>query len=115
MSRNQGIKSKNVTHPSVRTGSGSHSTRPAGTAQIGLMYGTHTTNRRESDFRGERLHNPSRDTQFTPFGNEIAVNTVCKPGGSRNLHGQAGSQRQWGDANPGNPPPNRQRDPLNND
>src|SRR6516225_5824314 len=67
----------------VRTGSGSHSARPAGTAQIGQMYGTHTTNRRtESDFRGERLHNPERNTQFTPFGNEVAARTVCGPGGS---------------------------------
>jgi hypothetical protein len=96
----------------VKTGTGSKSTRPAGTAQIGLMYGTHTTDRRESDFRGERLHNPERNTQFTPFGNEIAARTECKPGGSRKVYG-SGTQQQWGDVAGSRRP--QGRDILNNE
>jgi len=87
---------KNV-QPSVRTGGGSKSTRPAGTAQVGLMYGTHVTNRCESDYRGEKLHNPERNFQPTKFGNEVALN-VGKggPGTGRDVH-SAGSQSCHGD------------------
>ena len=68
-----GIASKQHVSIPVRTGSGSKSTRPAGTAQVGLMYGTHVTNRRESDYRGEKLHNPERNFQPTKFGNEVVA------------------------------------------
>jgi hypothetical protein len=48
-----GYGSRQHVEKPVRTGSGSHSTRPAGATNIGLMYGTHSTNqRREGDFRG---------------------------------------------------------------
>jgi hypothetical protein len=49
-----GHGSKNIVHPSVRTGSGSHSTRPAGTNMLGNMQGSHVTERggRESPYRG---------------------------------------------------------------
>jgi hypothetical protein len=62
---NQGIRSKNLVHPSVRTGSGSKSTRPAGTNMLGNMQGSHVTERggRETSYRGERLHNPERNFQ----------------------------------------------------
>jgi hypothetical protein len=34
MSHNQGIRSKNLVHPSVRTGTGSRGTHPGGVAQL---------------------------------------------------------------------------------
>ena len=99
-----GPRSKNVVEPRVRTGGGSRNARPAGVAQLGQMQGDHTTNRPgSSGYRGEELHGPaSRNAQFTPFGNEIALN-VGKggPGTGRNLHGQSGSQGCHGQPAPG--------------
>jgi len=107
-----GPNSKNVVRPNVRTGTGSRGTRPAGTAQIGIMWGDHVTNKGARGYTGERLHN---DRSFQPckFGNEVALN-VGKggPGTGRNLYGQAGSQGTHGATNPGSPPPNRYRDAL---
>jgi hypothetical protein len=100
-----GYGSRQHVEKPVRTGSGSHSTRPAGATNIGLMYGTHSTNqRREGDFRGERLHNPERNFQPVKFGNEVALNVGkggCGTG--RTLYGQAGSQGVHGATNPGAP------------
>jgi len=107
-----GYGSKNVVQPNVRTGSGSRGTRPAGVSQLGNKQGSHVTHDRESDYRGERLHN-DRSFQPVPFGNEVALNVGkggCGTG--RNLYGQAGSQGTHGAINPGNPRPNRQRDAL---
>jgi hypothetical protein len=53
-------------------------------AQIGVSWGRHITRSGESNYSGERLHN-DRTFQKTQFGNEIAANTVCKPGGSREV------------------------------
>jgi hypothetical protein len=36
-----------------------------------------------------------------PMGNDVAVNTVCGVGGSRNLYGKSGVQGQHGPVNPG--------------
>jgi hypothetical protein len=94
---------KNV-QPSVRTGSGSKSARPAGVAMFGQMQGSHVTSHRETNYRGEPLHG-DRSFQPTEFGNAIAARTVCKPGGSREVlpmggqgtHGPvAGSPRPQG-------------------
>jgi hypothetical protein len=69
-----GYGSRPHVEKSVRTGSGSHSTRPAGVAQLGQKQGSHVTRGGESDYRGERLHNPSKNFQPVPFGNEVALN-----------------------------------------
>jgi hypothetical protein len=102
-----GPKSRNIVEPRVRTGTGSHSARPAGVAQLGQKQGSHTTNQRtESDYRGERLHNPSKDFQPVKFGNEVALNVGkggCGTG--RTLYGQAGSQGMHGQPASGNPQP----------
>jgi hypothetical protein len=96
---------------SVRTGSGSHSTRPAGVSQIGYSVGDHSTNRPgSSGYRGEKLHGPAeRNFQPVKFGNEVALNVGkggCGTG--RTLYGQAGTQGTHGATNPGNPrPPGR--------
>jgi hypothetical protein len=80
------------------------------------MYGTHSTNRRtESDFRGERLHNPERNFQPVKFGNEMALNCGKDGRGGRTYYGQSGSQGTHGATNPGDPRPNRQRDALENE
>src|SRR5262249_38503601 len=91
---------------SVRTGSGSRSTRPAGTAQIGTAVGDHVTHRGDgTGYTGERLHNPERNFQPVKFGNEVALNVGkggCGTG--RTLYGQAGSQGTHGQPAPGNAP-----------
>jgi hypothetical protein len=94
-----GPKSRNVVHPNVRTGSGSHSTRPAGVNMIGNIQGNHITERggRGTGYTGERLHNPERDFQPVKFGNEVALNVGkggCGTG--RTLYGQSGSQGTHG-------------------
>ena len=108
-----GYGSRQHTEQSVRTGTGSRGTRPAGTAQIGIMWGDHVTNKGARGYTGERLHN-DKAFQPTKFGNEIAADTQCGPGGSRKVYA-SGSQGTQGSVNPGNPRPNRYRDPLNND
>ena len=89
---------KNV-QPSVRTGSGSKSTRPAGVSQIGYQVGDHTTSRPgSSGYKGEKLHGPAeRNFQPVKFGNELATN-IGKggPGTGRTLYGQSGQQGQHG-------------------
>src|SRR5690348_8775334 len=65
---------KNV-QPSVKTGSGSRGTRPAGVQMLGTMQGDHVTTHGGSatGYRGERLHN-DKNFQPVPFGNEVALN-----------------------------------------
>jgi hypothetical protein len=96
---------------SVRTGTGSRSTRPAGVAQIGTSFGNHATNTRGStDYTGERLHN-DRSFLPVPFGNEVALNVKGGgPGTGRTIY-KTGTQCQTG-TNPGNPRPNPRRDAL---
>jgi hypothetical protein len=100
-----GIASKQHVQTPVRTGSGSKSARPAGVAMFGQMQGSHVTHDRESDYRGERLHN-DRSFQPTPFGNEVAAKTVCKPGGSREVL-PSGGQGQHGSVAGSRPGPGR--------
>jgi hypothetical protein len=102
---------KNV-RPSVRTGSGSRGTHPGGVAQLGQHVGDKATHGdpKGSGYRGEPLHN-NRSFQPVSFGNEVAANTVCKPGGSREVM-SSGSQGTHGSVNPGSPRPNTHRDAL---
>jgi hypothetical protein len=113
---NQGISSKNLVHPKVRTGTGSRGTHPGGVAQLGQHTGDHTTNRPGSTgYRGEPPHN-NRNFNPVKYGNELATNVGRGgPGTGRTLYGQAGSQGCHGQPAAGNPPPNRQRDALENE
>jgi hypothetical protein len=96
MKGNQGISSKNVVRPGVRTGTGSHNARPAGVVQLGYSVGDHATSGGSSGYTGEKLHGPSsRNFQPTKFGNEIAASTVCGPGGSCTVYA-SGAQGQHG-------------------
>lgn len=103
---------KNV-QPSVRTGTGSRGTRPAGVSQIGYSVGDKATHERGgTGYRGEKLHN-DRNFQPVKFGNEIAGNVGkggCGTG--RTLYGQSGTQGTHGATNPGNAPA-KNRDILN--
>src|SRR6516164_11434455 len=76
----------------VRTGTGSRGTHPGGVAQLGQHVRDKAThgNSKGTGYRGEPLHN-NRSFQPSPFGNEIAAKTVCKPGGSREVM-SSGSQ-----------------------
>jgi hypothetical protein len=81
---------------------------------FGAMQGDHVTRKGESTgWRGEKLHDPSKNFQPVKFGNEVALN-VGKggPGTGRDVHA-SGSQQQYG-TNPGNPRPNALRHPLDN-
>jgi hypothetical protein len=107
-----GPKSRNVVHPNVRTGSGSHSTSPGYVSQLGNKVGSHVTNVGDTGYRGDAMHT-GKSFHPVPFGNEVALNVG--PGGcgtGRTLYGQAGSQGQHGATNPGSPVPNAQRDAL---
>jgi hypothetical protein len=96
-----GIASNKVVQKPVRTGTGSQSARPAGVAQIGNAWGNHATSQGRTNYTGERLHN-DRNYQPTKFGNEIAANTTCGPGGSRTVY-KTGSQDQYGSGGPPKP------------
>jgi hypothetical protein len=109
-----GIASKQHISIPVRTGSGSKSARPAGVSQIGYAVGDHTTNRPgSSGYRGERLHNPSKNFQPTKFGNEVALNVGKGGCGTGRTIYKTGSQGQQGGV-AGTPRPTG-RDILNNE
>jgi hypothetical protein len=107
-----GIHSRTVVNKPVRTGTGSHGTRPGGAASIGQSYGSHVTNKDDTGYRGPKFHD-GKSFQPVKFGNEVSLNVGRGgPGTGRTLYGQSGSQGCHGSVNPGNPPPNRQRDAL---
>ena len=100
-----GYHSRQHVEKPVRTGTGSRGTRPAGTAQIGIMYGDHSTAHggAPSGYTGERLHG-GRSFQPVPFGNEVALNVKGGgPGTGRTIY-KTGTQCQTG-TNPGDPRP----------
>jgi len=111
-----GYGSRQHVEKPVRTGTGSRGTHPGGVAQLGQHVGDKAThgNPKGTGYRGEPLHN-NRSFQPVPFGNEMALN-VGKggPGTGREVMA-SGSQGCHGQPAAGNPPPNRYRDPLNND
>jgi hypothetical protein len=90
----QGIKSRNVVQTPVKTGAGSKGVSPGWVGQRGQIQGAHTTDGKETPYRGEPKFT-GKNFQKTKFGNEIAASTVCGPGGSRQIH-RTGSQQQYG-------------------
>jgi hypothetical protein len=60
-----GPKSRNVVHPNIRTGSGSHSTTPGYVSQLGNKVGDHITGRggKSTGYRGEPFHD-QRDLEL---------------------------------------------------
>src|SRR3974390_1102237 len=104
-----GYGSRQHVEKSVRTGSGSHSTRPAGVAQLGNKQGSHVTSHSESSYRGEPLHN-DRNFQPVPFGNEVALNVGKGGCGTGRTIYSTGSQDMHGQPAAGNPRPNPRHD-----
>jgi hypothetical protein len=104
--RSQGISSKNNREVGVRTGAGAKKIREGGAAQVGIIYGTHvTTGRAGKRYEGERLYGGDGFNKVK-YGNEVALNVGGGgPGKGYVQYGQAGSQCQYGKANPGNPTP----------
>jgi hypothetical protein len=105
-----GIASRVVTERPVRAGSGARAAGPGGVGQLGQSQGSHVTRGEESTYRGDALFT-GRGLNPTPYGNEVAANTVCGVGGSRTIY-SAGSQSGssgHGSANPGNPRPTPSR------
>src|SRR5262245_38486111 len=109
-----GFGSRQHIEKPVKTGTGSHGTRPGGAASLGQAYGSHVTTHGGSDtgYRGPKFHN-GKSFQPVKFGNEVALNVGAGGCGTgRTLYGQAGSQATHGATNPGNPRPNPRRDAL---
>jgi hypothetical protein len=98
-----GYGSRPHVEKSVRTGTGSRGTRPAGVAQIGNAWGNHATHEGRTDYTGERLHN-DRNFQPVPFGNEVALNVKGGGPGKGRTVMPAGGQGTHGAVNPGNAP-----------
>jgi hypothetical protein len=110
-----GIASNKNVEVRVRTGAGSREVRPGGTNSPGSSYGSHVTNQSDTGYRGPKFYG-DKSFQPVPFGNEVALNVGkggCGTG--RTLYGQSGSQGQHGTPAAGNPPPNAQRDALENE
>jgi len=102
-----GPKSRNVTEPRVRTGSGSRAARPGGVGQLGNVQGSHVTRGEESSYRGEPLHG-GRSFQPVKFGNEVALNVGkggCGTGRTIYSSGSQSGSSGHGPSNPGNPRP----------
>ena len=109
-----GYGSRPHVEKSVKTGSGSHSTRPAGVSQIGYQVGDHTTSRPgSSGYKGEKFHSPERNFQPVKFGNEVALNVGKGGCGTGRTIYSTGTQSQHGDV-AGSPRP-QGRDVLNNE
>ena len=104
-----GLHSRQVTHrPHGKTEPRTHAKHPGGVGQFGEMQGSHMTNRGESDYRGE----PKRGGRgYEPPGMISDPVKAVGVGGGRTIY-KTGTQCQTGPVNPGNPPPNRQRDAL---
>jgi hypothetical protein len=108
-----GPKSKNVTEPRVRTGSGSTGIRPSYTNAPGSHYGDHVTHRGDgTGYRGPKREE-GKNFQPVKFGNEVALNVGKGGCGTGRTIYSSGSQSQHGDV-AGSPRPVG-RDILNNE
>ena len=109
-SRNQGIKSRNLVHPGVRTGSGAKAINHAGASQIGARQGNHFTNggadgRMDSRYGGVDLYSTGPGYNKAPYGNAKALDVGGGgPGTGRNVYAR-GTQGVQGNPASGNPTP----------
>jgi hypothetical protein len=104
-----GIASNKITQQSVRTGKPARQWHQGGVSQFGESVGAHTTNKGESNYRGDPVRGSYRSAGTpgsVPLGNQLATNVgVGGPGKGRTLYGQSGFQGMHGAPNPGNAPP----------
>ena len=75
---------------------------PAGVAQLGQRQGNHITDQGFTGYGGLEILTGKPGLQ-SELGNKLALETVCGPGGSREIH-RSGSQQPAG-SNPGSPMP----------
>jgi hypothetical protein len=103
-----GINSNKLVHKPVRTGMRTRAINERGVSQIGSSIGNHSTDKAKRLTGGVEpvrgALRPAGGPGGVPLGNEVAARTVAKPGGSRTLYGQCGSQSQYGPA-AGSPKP----------
>jgi hypothetical protein len=102
--RNQGIKSKNVTHRNApKIEPRTHAKVPAGIAQIGQRQGNHFTNGGEDGRMDSRYGGVKADAGrgYEPVGPTSLMNNGPK-GQGRNVY-SCGVQGTHGNANPGKP------------
>jgi hypothetical protein len=97
-----GIGMNKITHRSApKTEPKAYAKRPAGAAGLGSFYGDHTTNRLgSSGFKGEKLEG---GRGYEPPGMISDPVKAVGVGGGRKVYG-SGSQSQYGNPAPGNPP-----------
>jgi hypothetical protein len=92
----------------VKTGQPARQYHQGGVSQFGESVGAHTTNKGESNYRGDKVRGEFRapgTPGSIPLGNQIATNVGCGgPGTGRTLYGQSGSQGTHGQPAPGNAP-----------
>ena len=81
-----------VVNKPVITGKPGRAINPAAVAQLGGVYGSHITERRETEYRGEKWLEGKRPVE-QEMGNTIAAATKCGVGGSREVF-KSGSQGQ---------------------
>ena len=95
-----GIGMNKVVHrPHGKTEPIANKYRPQGVSQWGQMQGTHTTNRTESDYRGE----PKRGGRgYEPPGMISDPVKAVGVGGGRTIY-KTGTQCQTGSVDPGKP------------
>lgn len=87
-----GPNSRVVVNKPVITGKPGRAINPAAVAQLGGVYGSHITERRETEYRGEKWLEGKRPVE-QEMGNTIAAATKCGVGGSREVF-KSGSQGQ---------------------
>jgi hypothetical protein len=113
MGMNQGISSKNVRHSTApKREPRTHAKHPGGVSQYGGAQGDHVTTHGggQTGYRGDPVNigpgykNPVGPTNMALQG----------PGAGCNIM-KSGGQGTWGETNPGQPRPNRQRDALSNE
>jgi hypothetical protein len=113
MAMNQGIRSRNVRHTTApKVEPRAKRVREQRVGQIGTMMGDHVTNKDSTGYRPGPLYGGRGYN--APYGITDPVKAVGV-GGGRTLYGQSGSQGCHGQPAAGNPPPNRQRDALENE
>jgi hypothetical protein len=86
----QGIDSKNLTHRPVRTGDGARAVNTKFASRVGQSMGNKATEKRGViPYTREDVYKPPN---FNPVrhGNAVAAETVCGPGGSRNIYRSGG-------------------------
>jgi hypothetical protein len=98
-----GIASNKITERPIRTGTGSHSTRPGYVSQLGNKVGNHITDDKNTGYTGERMHD-GRDFHPVMLGNQKALDVKGGgPGRGRDPAMRSGSQGTHGPTNPGMP------------